>query len=114
MITLQTLIPCQQVFSAAVIGYVESKFEGEERKNELSQVLPHPERPRDFLAMTLGSTENIRVWAGAFPFWLRRSRLSLLHHDSLFRFIIQGIRSRKVFGPAIANLERLKEKEFAD
>jgi len=45
-ITLQSLFMCQQVFSAALIGYVESRPLDDAAKNALCQVVPHPEVPR--------------------------------------------------------------------
>jgi hypothetical protein len=42
-IRLQSLSMCQQVFSAAVIAYVEARYNNEAQKNELCQPVPHPE-----------------------------------------------------------------------
>merc|ERR1712079_480845 len=42
-ITLQTVFPCQQVFSAAFIAHVELKQMYENQKNELCDVIPNPQ-----------------------------------------------------------------------
>jgi hypothetical protein len=110
-ITLQSLAMCQQVFSASVIGYVESRYSDDEIMNGLCQVVPHPEFPKDFIACSVATNQNTERWLRAFPRWLVGNRLSILHHDRLWALVIAGIRMRKFMGPSNENLQRLMEEE---
>lgn len=111
-ITLQSLFMCQQVFSASVIGYVETRYSDEKQMNDLCHVVPHPEFSRDFVLAMAVTGQNMEKWGRKFPRWLRSNRLCVLHHDSLFAFILAGIRSRKFAGPAAENMQRILEQEF--
>jgi len=113
-ITLQSLVMCQQVFSASVIGYVESRYRDELEKNEFCQPVQHPNEPRDFLMATLVTDKNIRKWARGFPRWLLRSRLSMLHHDSLYGFLKAGMQVRRLQTRANANAQKIFGQEFPD
>ena len=57
-ITLQSVRTCQQVFSAALLGYVEANYQDDEKKNELCKPVPHPNTDIDFLRNTLADSEN--------------------------------------------------------
>ncbi|MCS5637810.1 MAG: FAD/NAD(P)-binding protein [Myxococcota bacterium] len=111
-ITLQSLSMCQQVFSASVVGFVESRYDDEAKKNELCRAVPHPNVPRDYLLAFLVTNVNILAWTRAFPRWLLGSRLSMLHHDSLWAFLKATVKGQKLMKKAGANMERLLEKEF--
>ena len=111
-ITLQSLFMCQQVFSAAVIGHVESHYQDEKLKNELCQVVPHPELSRDFIAAIAISMENTRRWAAKFGRWLRGSRLFMAHHEPLYKLVLAGLRDRRYLPAATENLGRILEQEF--
>lgn len=112
-IALQSLFMCQQVFSAAVIGCVESRFDGDARKNELCQVVPHPEHTRDFLLSMAASLHNMENWARAMGRWLRKSRLSMIHHETTFALLRSALRARKVMPEALRKLTLLLEQEFS-
>jgi hypothetical protein len=112
-ITLQSLAMCQQVFSASVIGYVESRYSDDEIMNELCHVVPHPEVSKDFIACSVATNRNTERWLRAFPRWLVKNRLSILHHDRLWAFIAAAIRMRKFMGPSNENLQKLMEDEFS-
>lgn len=76
-IYLQPVRYCQQVFSAAFIAHVEATYPDEARKNELCHVVPHPDRPLDYLAVSLRTHRNGLRWA-SYPrtaAWLRQARL---------------------------------------
>lgn len=75
-ITLQSVRTCQQVFSAAFIGYVEANYNGAV-KNELCTPVPHPDSDIDFLRTTLANILNGVRW-GQEPElqeWLSNARL---------------------------------------
>ena len=113
-ITLQSIFMCFQVFSAAVIGYVESRFDSDAEKNEMCQVVPHPEYTRDYVAAITATTNNAKRWGRKFPIWLRRCRLFPDHHEPLFRLILSGIRSRKTAPRAEENMRMILAQEFPE
>lgn len=79
-ITLQTLVGCQQVFSAAMLGAIETLADTSlEEKNKLAPVIPHPSTPDDFFKMTASFIMNFAVWSSvpALNTWLKESRLSV-------------------------------------
>ena len=80
-ITLQSVRMCQQVFSAAFIGHVESAYDEEGLKNELCTPVPHPDTPLDYLRTTLGNLLNGGRWAqdAELQAWLGQSRLDFLN-----------------------------------
>ncbi len=77
-ITLQTVRPCQQVFSAALIGFVETLDLDDAAKNELATVIPHPDTPRDFLTGSLAHIHNMGRWSQHPDLgpWMAETRLS--------------------------------------
>ena len=111
-ITLQSLFMCQQVFSAAVIGYVETRYADQEKQNQLCRVVPHPEFARDYVAAMAATMGNTEKWGREFGRWLRGSRLFFAHHESIFRLLGTALRSRKVMPAAMANLRQILEQEF--
>lgn len=75
--TLQAVRTCQQVFSAAFIAHIELTIEAEEQKNQICNVVPHPDNHIDFLRTTLSNTINGAVWS-QYPElqeWLGAARL---------------------------------------
>jgi hypothetical protein len=76
--TLQTVRTCQQVFSAAFIGHVESTDLNEAEKNELCTVVPHPDSDLDWIRTTLGNNLNSARWGARAETatWLDASRLN--------------------------------------
>jgi len=76
--TLQTVRHCQQVFSAAFIAHVEAAYDsGDEAKNELCTVVPHPDTHMDWLRTNLAALGNAVRW-GADPdltAWMANARL---------------------------------------
>jgi len=113
-ITLQSLFMCQQVFSAAVIAKVESLAGDDSMKNELCQPVPHPEFNRDFVAAMAVSDMNIQKWGKKFGWWLRRSRLCMLHHEPLIGLVRAGLRERRSAAKTAESTLRILEQEFPD
>lgn len=81
-ITLQTVRTCQPVFSAALIGHVESAYADDETRNVLCQPIPNPEVPLDWLRMMRTYNENQIRWFDepAMMTWLDGARLNILSH----------------------------------
>ncbi|MEM8706579.1 MAG: NAD(P)/FAD-dependent oxidoreductase [Actinomycetota bacterium] len=78
-ITLQTVRGCQQVFSAAFIGYLAGRDDLDEAtKNELAGVIPHPDTPRDFISGSMAHIHNVGRWSAdpALAEWMLEARLS--------------------------------------
>ena len=77
--TLQSVRTCQQVFSAALLARVETAFDDDALKNELSQPVPHPDSGSDWLRTSLAMGRNELAWAEqpALRQWLDRSRLQM-------------------------------------
>ena len=81
-IILQSVRTCQQVFSAALLGFVEATYQGDERKNKLCRPVPHPDSDIDFLKNTLADSLNRERWANEprLSKWLQSSRLNPESH----------------------------------
>jgi hypothetical protein len=82
-ITLQSVRSCNQVFSAAFIGHIESAYENEALKNELCTPVPHPDTYVDYLHTALADFLNAARWAEdpELQTWLRSARLNLMSHS---------------------------------
>jgi len=102
---------CQQVFSAAVVGYVEARYNDEFQKNELCQPVPHPEEARDYLVGTEVSLANSLKWTRTFGWWLMSSRLYFPSHVSKLKFVWSAVKTRNVLPAAQAKIRQIIEME---
>jgi hypothetical protein len=78
-ITLQWVRTCQPTFSAALIGYVESRFTDDAVKNRICTPIVPPTVPLDWLRMYRVELANRRAWS-EFPElddWMASARLDL-------------------------------------
>jgi len=97
-ITLQSVLLCQQVFSAALIAHIEIRRIDDDAKNALCTPVPHPETSQDFLRGQMVGLQNMLSWerAGVGP-WLRKARLNQQAHTPDFkvgmRFVWRVLRS---------------------
>jgi hypothetical protein len=107
LITLQSLVMCQQVFSAAVIANVECNFDSLERKNALCHPVPHPELATDFLPAMLVSMNNTVTWSRTMMRWLARCRLWNAHHESLFATLWIGSKVNRMRSRVEQNINHL-------
>ena len=76
-IVLQAVRACQQVFSAALIGFVETLDETNAVKNEICRPVQHPDETIDYLSLVRNLMENTDRYS-AHPHvlhWLAHSRL---------------------------------------
>jgi len=80
VITLQSVRGCQQVFSAALIAYLESVERDDFARNALCIPVPHPDTDLDWLPMTHAEQRNEITWIGDEELldWAAASRLNLL------------------------------------
>jgi hypothetical protein len=78
-ITLQTVRPCQQVFSAAFIAHVAASDRDESAKNALCAVAPHPDTDLDFLRATHAMAMSQVAWMQDPEIieWLTNARLNI-------------------------------------
>lgn len=73
----QYLRRCSPTFSAAFIAHLEATIEDDDAKNALSEPVPVPQVPLDWLRMHLQTTRNQAAWSQSAELqnWLRQSRL---------------------------------------
>ncbi|MBJ7291627.1 NAD(P)/FAD-dependent oxidoreductase [Williamsia sp.] len=112
-ITLQNIRTCQQVFSAALIAHVEATVSDEEKKNELCEVIAHPDSDIDWLRTTAANTRTMSRW-GREPGlgeWLEGSRLNSMRIGDASALtpdqVAVSMRVLRNLGRAVRNLERL-------
>jgi len=84
-ITLQSILFCQQVFSAATIARLSLVNMSDKRKNQLVPV-PHPEFKEDWPVTYSTSIENLLMLHRIFPFWMFRSRLNFMSHEPMLKY----------------------------
>jgi len=111
-ITLQSLLMCQQVFSASVIAHAENRYTDDQQKNMLCMPVPHPEHHRDYIAAMAGTLVNTLKWERHFSWWLLRSRLSFKHHENIFTVLICGFKAWRCSALALKNLRQIFKEEF--
>lgn len=103
-ITMQSLIMCQQVFSAGIIGRLAATNKSDEVLNHICQVVPHPEFKEDLPECLTVSVQNLLNLNRHIPLWMLRSRLNLMHHDSLWNYIAGALRAKRQLPLAMAVL----------
>lgn len=84
-ITLQPILFCQQVFSAAVIARMELTNNSDQKKNKVVPI-PHPEFKEDWPSALSLSIENLLLLHQYFPMWMFRSRLNFMSHETIFKY----------------------------
>lgn len=105
----------QPAFSAALVAYVEARYDGDEIKNKLCTTVPFPDRPEDYPRSVLANMRNEAAWSRdqALRGWIRSSRLdgfgkivdAVLPEDQDRLQVLGRIRNAAM--PAAANLRRL-------
>lgn len=78
-LTLQPVRMCQQGFSAAFIAHVETTYNDDKTKNELTFPVPHPDHPEETARQRLQTYRNDLIWK-QYPktaAWVAASRLDL-------------------------------------
>lgn len=78
-ITLQSLISCQQVFSASFAAHIEATYADDSTKNELCIPSPHPNTNIDWLRSIIDVGDRLLRWSADpdLRAWLKKSRLFL-------------------------------------
>lgn len=104
-ITLQSLFMCQQVFSAALIARMSLTHLSDDKLNAICRVVPHPEYAADLPTRLSTSLQNLLDANRHIPLWLRRSRLNLMHHDSLWHYMAHALAARRMLPEALAAVQ---------
>lgn len=75
-ITLQCVIPCQQVFSSAFIAHIEAAYADDAARNEVCAPAPHPDSAQDLLGYLIEIYSRVALWGGDADLlaWLKTSR----------------------------------------
>jgi NAD(P)-binding Rossmann-like domain len=119
---LQAVRYCQQVFSAAFIGYVEAAYADDAIKNELCRPVPHPDDTRDWLRTTRATYESMLRWNDEPKVlaWLANARLDWFGRmsppmptDPTERAAAFG-KVREAMRPLIAKLGQLLDASAGD
>lgn len=84
-ITLQSILFCQQVFSAATIAKLELTKIDDQKKNQIEPV-PHPELTTDWSGALSASLHNLLLLHRFFPMWMFRARLNFMSHEPLLKY----------------------------
>ncbi|MFJ9843313.1 NAD(P)-binding protein [Kitasatospora sp. NPDC101155] len=76
-ITLQAVVPCQQVFSAALTAHIEASYADDDTRNALCAPSQHPDSALDWIQFFGDVQERIVRWAAdpALLEWLSTCRL---------------------------------------
>lgn len=107
-ITLQSVFMCQQVFSAAIIAKLALLDLDDDARNAVCEVVPHPEYTHDHPTTMLASFQNLMSANRRIPFWLRRSRLNLLHHEALHRYLLGAAKLHRLMPRVEASVARMR------
>lgn len=85
-ITLQSILFCQQVFSAAAIARLALTNSSDEKRNQILPV-PHPDLATDWPSTLVTSLENLVRIHRRFPLWMFGARLNLMSHESALSYL---------------------------
>jgi hypothetical protein len=106
-ITIQPVVLCQPVLSAAIVAMVETRVKRESSKNRYCIPIPHPTMPEDYLYGLAATASAMDRWSPRFIGWFFKSRLSVGHHQGFWANIVFGFRLERWRRAAVANIERL-------
>lgn len=97
-ITLQAVIFCQQVFSAAIIARLELASLSDRQRNKVTPV-PHPEVKDDWPTVYFASIRNL-LWLNRYlPLWMRRSRLFFMSYETPIKYLSYSLKAVRLFLP---------------
>ena len=108
-ITLQSILFCQQVFSAATIARLALSNLSDKTRNKLTAV-PHPEWKEDWPSAVSVSIENLLLLHRFFPMWMFRSRLNFMSHEPMMNYFASSVKAMLYVSSVRKAVERLKHK----
>ena len=85
-ITLQSILFCQQVFSAAIIAKLALTNISDQKRNLIMPV-PHPDYKEDWPSAISVSIGNLQIVHCHFPMWMFRSRLNFMSHEPFLQYL---------------------------
>ncbi len=106
-ITLQSIFMCQQTFSAAIIARMQILKLDDATRNAMCEPVPHPEYNQDHPTCVVASFRNLFSANKHMLIWLRRSRLNLLHDETLFDYLTGAMRLKKRLPLAEASVQTM-------
>ena len=106
-ITLQNVVLCQQVFSAAALARLEANDRDDDWKNALWTPVPHPELAEHLAPRLSRSMDNIVRGHMKFPWWFYRSRVNVMSPTPLPQYLVNAWRALRVVPHALASAERM-------
>lgn len=112
-IVLQSIYFCQQVFSAALIGFMETAIKDDTKKNELCKPVSHPTYTWDYPVSMMHTWSNTTAWGNerVLAQWLRRSRLNMASHTTFATTLRQVWGIVRAYGfrfpPTLANFAQI-------
>jgi len=122
LITLQSVSMCQQVLSAAFLGYLEGRGGSDDAKNKLATPVPHPDTVPDGVRAQFLTISNRMAWEkdGRAIRWLKNSRLyglndikSAMSARQAIMFFLNNLRNLRKLASAeqdaLENLQRLSK-----
>ena len=89
-------------FSASVIGRLEVARMTDAQRNDVLTPVPHPELKEHLASSLLASTQNMIRASRRFPWWLRRNRLFLAHHEAIHHYLIGSATMIRLHRRAVA------------
>lgn len=111
-VTLQAVVFCQQVFSASVIGRLETMDLTDAERNSMWQVVPNPVLVEDMPELLIASVRNVLNGAPRMALWLNRSRLNLFSHPPKLQTMATLIKARRNYPGARAEYERRRAAQL--
>ena len=97
LIQLQSILFCQQVFSAAAIARLELQKMSDQKRNRVKPV-PHPVLPQDWPELVSQSVDNVLGLHFIFPLWMFNARLNFMSHEPLWQYGLFAARTALLAG----------------
>ncbi len=118
VIKVQTIRQYQPTFSAALIAYLDIKYTDNDRKNQLSKIVPLPNKVEDWVDMTYRNMMNQFFWGKepGLKKWIKNQRLDgfskLMSQVKFYEISKLKImnRMRLAAKPAISKLKAYREQ----
>ena len=106
LITLQPILFCQQVFSAAAIARLEIVNTSDKNKNKIIPI-PHPEKVEDWPRQLSVSVDNLLRLHRYFPAWMFNARLNFMSYEPVIKYIGYSIKAALLSSPLRKAVKRL-------
>ena len=94
-ITLQSILFCQQVFSAAVIAKLATTTLTDAKRNQLIPV-PHPELKTDWPVTLSDTLSNLLLLHKLIPMWVFKSRLNFMSHGPILKYLFYAGKAMRI------------------